>query len=185
MKVLTVEKDQIINFWKSLDDSNNIAETITKFKNKTGYDSERTLFRWAQAHDGFRKGLSLQEIAKNTEWKLKRIEKIYGWWKNEFVPIIDVSQPQGKFAEKWQCYMKIAEAIIATQFASLEQRRKLMADITRQRIYLNDEYINKELDEFAVHEIECTRLGVSVHNWFITQTIDRTSRYMNKKYKRQ
>ena len=60
-----------------------------------------------------------------------------------------------------------------------------MAEITRQRIYLNDEYIKKELDEFAVHEIECTELGGPVHNWFITQIIDRTSRYMNKKYKRQ
>ena len=181
-----MEKDQVINFWKSLDDSNNIEETITKFKNKIGYDGERTLLRWAQAHDSFRKALSLQEVAKITGWQMKRIEKIYGWWKNEFAPIIDVSQPKGKFAEKWLCYKKIAEAIIATQFASLEQRRKLLAETTRQRIYLdNDDYIRKELDKFVEYEAECTKLGVSVDHWFITRTIDRTSKYMNKIYKRQ
>ena len=178
-----MEKDQVINFWKSLDDSNNTEETITKFKNKIGYDGDRTLLRWAQAHNGFRKGLSLQEVAKITGWRVKRIEKIYGWWNSAFDPI-DPVEPKGKFAEEWEHYDKIVEAMIGLQYASLEQRQKLLDEIQRERIILVDAELQKTLTKFIDAIGECTKLGMTVDPKSVTLTIDITNERMNKRYKR-
>lgn len=178
-----MEKDQAINFWKSLDNSNNIEETITKFKNKIGYDSDRTLLRWAQAHNGFRKGLSLQEVTKITGWNLERIKKIYGWWKSAFGPI-DPVEPKGKFAEEWEHYDKVVEAMIDLQHASVEERQKLLDEIKRERIILVDAELQKALTKFIDAIGECTKLGMVVDPASVTLTIDITNERMNKRYKR-
>jgi hypothetical protein len=79
-----MKKPQAIKFWEALNDSDNVGEILSKFENKKGYASRRTLWRWAQLNNGFRRRLSLQEIVKNTGWTKEAIEKKWIWWHSEF-----------------------------------------------------------------------------------------------------
>lgn len=79
-----MKKPQAIKFWEALNDSDNVGEILSKFENKKGYPSRRTLWRWSQLNNGFRRRLSLQEIVKNTGWTKEAVEKKWIWWQSEF-----------------------------------------------------------------------------------------------------
>ena len=55
-----MKKAQTIKFWKELRESTEVDAVISKHKNRSGYESERTLERCAQADKGFREGLTLR-----------------------------------------------------------------------------------------------------------------------------
>ena len=97
---------------------------------------------------------------------------------------IDIADSQGKYSEEWEHFNKIKEAIIKLQHVSEEQIGELLDLITRERVTLDDSGLQEYLDEFieAIHET--VDLGMDIPHSMITPIISRTSRRMNKRYKR-
>ena len=79
-----MKKKQVLKFWDALAASTSTKETISAFENKKGYSSKRTLWRFAQAREGFKEGLQSEIIARKTRWTVKHVDKIQPWW-NELV----------------------------------------------------------------------------------------------------
>ncbi|MFC1937216.1 hypothetical protein ACFLWY_01500 [Chloroflexota bacterium] len=82
-----MKKAQVLKFWTALGESTNNKERISAFSNKHGYGGQRTLVRFVQAYDGFRQGLTSEEIAKKSGWSLSLVNKIREWWETDFVKI--------------------------------------------------------------------------------------------------
>lgn len=91
---------------------------------------------------------------------------------------------QGRYSEEWEHFNKIKEAIIKLQYATGGEVGELLDLITGERVTLDDSRLQKNLDEFieAIHET--MNLGLSVPHYLINPVISRTSRRMNKRYKR-
>jgi len=75
-----MNKSQAQRFWKELSENTDIGTPIKKYANKLGWCSKRTLERYAQAHKGFSNGLSPDQVASNTGWRLPHVKQIYSWW---------------------------------------------------------------------------------------------------------
>jgi hypothetical protein len=63
-----MKKTQAIKFWTELQKSTEIDAVINNYTKRSGYRSERTLQRYAQAEKGFREGLCLEELSRRTGW---------------------------------------------------------------------------------------------------------------------
>ena len=77
-----MNKSQVLKFWKAIDDSTSMKETISFFKNKKGYGGQRTLERYSQAASGFKEWLPSEEISKKTGWSAHYVDKIRNWWED-------------------------------------------------------------------------------------------------------
>ncbi|HZA21118.1 MAG TPA: hypothetical protein VFA32_00665, partial [Dehalococcoidia bacterium] len=64
-----MNKPQVVRFWKELQESTVIDAVINKYKNRSGYGSERSLQRYAQADRGFREKVPLADLSKSTGWR--------------------------------------------------------------------------------------------------------------------
>ncbi|MFC1955038.1 hypothetical protein ACFLWZ_00615 [Chloroflexota bacterium] len=82
-----MKKAQVLKFWTAIGESTNNKEVVSAFANKHGYSSQRTLIRFAQALDGFKQGLTSDEISKKSGWGLSFVNKIREWWGVDFVKI--------------------------------------------------------------------------------------------------
>jgi len=108
--------------------------------------------------------------------------------KNQFSPEkieaerIGVLNNKGKYPEEWEHYNKIKEAIIKLQHAHEGQIGELLDLITRERVTLNDSELQDNLNEFISAVQETVQLHMSMPS--ITEVISRTSKRMNKRYKR-
>ena len=60
--------------------------------NKHGYDGKRTLERYVQAHKGFKKDLSLEDISSKTGWSKPFVDKLKEWWESEFTSIAPIQR---------------------------------------------------------------------------------------------
>ncbi len=131
--------------------------------------------------------LTQAEHAASTEElaEIKPLTKDQFNQENEGYERIDIVDSQGKYSEEWGHYDKIKEAIINLQYISDEQVRELLDIITRERVTLDDSSLQKYLDEFieAIHET--MSLGLCIPHYLINPVISRTSRRMNKRYKRR
>jgi hypothetical protein len=79
-----MNKEQVIKFWEALEESTSQKEVISSFKNKTGSDSEATLKRYAQIYDGFKSGLTAEEVKTKNGYGKKNIDKFHDWWASKF-----------------------------------------------------------------------------------------------------
>lgn len=79
-----MKKAQVVKFWIALHENTSVQETISAFANKKGYDSKATLRRYAEADAGFRGGQSSQVVSGKTGWSVATVDKIRGWWQDEF-----------------------------------------------------------------------------------------------------
>jgi len=79
-----MKKPQALKFWKALHESTNSTPIVEQFKNKKGYDSRRTLKRWAQADSLFQCGASSEDVAAKTEWSIISVLKIRAWWESAY-----------------------------------------------------------------------------------------------------
>jgi len=79
-----MKKAQVLKFWKKVNDSTYAQDVISELANKLGYAGKRTLQRFVQAQQGFRLGQTLEEISKKTGWSIAYVDKIKGWWTEEF-----------------------------------------------------------------------------------------------------
>ena len=75
-----MKKPQALKFWGDLDNSTEIEEVISSYKNRPGYGGSRTLQRYTQADRAFGQGLGPEEVAKLTGWSQPYVEKIKSWW---------------------------------------------------------------------------------------------------------
>jgi hypothetical protein len=79
-----MNQKQARTFWAALDGTTEIAGVVDKYNNQPGYGGKRTLERYAQAHKGFKKGSSMQDLATATGWTIGFLENIYMWWKDAY-----------------------------------------------------------------------------------------------------
>ncbi len=98
---------------------------------------------------------------------------------------IDIVDSQGKYPEEWRHYDKIKEAIIQLQHASGKQIEVLIDVIERERVTLNDSDLRKDLGEYIEAVKENVSLGMNLSGLSITPIISRTSKRMNKRYKKR
>ena len=75
----TINKIQAITFWEDLQNSTEKKAVIRKHQYRQGYESGRTLERYAQAAAGFRLGLGIDELG-TTGWGTAHLEKVRSWW---------------------------------------------------------------------------------------------------------
>lgn len=75
-----MKKQQVLKFWKAIDNSTGYKEVISDYNYKKGYGGKRTLKRYIQAMEGFKEGLSFEIICQKTGWSMKYITKIHIWW---------------------------------------------------------------------------------------------------------
>ena len=74
-----MKKSEAITLWQALEDNTEVADVLRQFeRRKVG--SFRTLQRFNQAHQGFKRGLDLPEICKQTGWKERYLRKLLNWW---------------------------------------------------------------------------------------------------------
>lgn len=78
-----MKKTQAVKFWGELEDNTEIEDVITKFENRTGYASKRTLQRYTQAYHGFKEGIPLEELTLKTGWDGPYLAKLKSWWDEE------------------------------------------------------------------------------------------------------
>ena len=96
-----MKRDQAFNFWDALDNNTSLKVVLSAFENKTGYGGKRTLQRYAQAHEGFKEGLTSDVVARKTGWRLKYVEKIRSWWKQKYrKKTQDEQKPDEKISSK-------------------------------------------------------------------------------------
>lgn len=57
-----------------------IQEVIDRYKNRPGYDSERTIQRYIQACQGFKNRAPVEELMEKTGWSRKFLEKLKVWF---------------------------------------------------------------------------------------------------------
>jgi len=79
-----MKRAQVIKLWKELSGAFEDKEAISKFENKKGYGSKRTLQRYAQANSAFSSDLLDEEVAAKTGWKIQTVKQIHRWWSEEF-----------------------------------------------------------------------------------------------------
>lgn len=79
-----MRKPQVIKFWKDLQSSTSVKETLSRFADKPGFDGRRTLERYVQAYQGFEAGSTLAEVTGKTGWSLKTVQQLQGWWEESF-----------------------------------------------------------------------------------------------------
>jgi hypothetical protein len=89
-----MKKAQALKFWKSVEESTETRKVISSYENKKGYAGKRTLQRFIQAHNGFRRALSAREISGKTGWSILYVEKIYSWWLSCFKPTPEVIETE-------------------------------------------------------------------------------------------
>ena len=102
---------------------------------------------------------------------------------------IGMLSTQVRYSEEWEHFHKIKEAILKLQHVSEGhvsegQVGELLDLITRERVTLDDSGLQKYLDDFieAIHET--VNLGLDIPHSMINPIISRTSKRMNKRYKR-
>jgi hypothetical protein len=74
-----MKKQHAMKFWRELQDSTEIDEVIARYKNRSGYASERTLQRYAQASKGFREDVPMEELSKKTGWGIPYLQRMRMW----------------------------------------------------------------------------------------------------------
>ena len=80
-----MRKRQVFQFWDELQGSS-AAAAVQKFKDKTGYDSARTLNRYVQADKGFRQDLPIGELAAKLGWSPAYLKRLRTWWEEWDTP---------------------------------------------------------------------------------------------------
>jgi len=98
-----MNKVQAIRFWRELQNNTENQAVLDKYKNRTGYDSERTLQRYVQVDNGFRDGLPLEDLCKKTTWRLPYVEKLQCWWNEEFLDTDVDNAPHVQFPPSKAC----------------------------------------------------------------------------------
>ena len=79
-----MKKNQVVKFWKELEESTAAKEVIDRYKNKPGWPSARTLERYSQALSMFKSGATVEEVSMKTSWSIRHVDKILSWWRKEF-----------------------------------------------------------------------------------------------------
>ncbi len=87
-------------------------------------------------------------------------------------------------SNEWEHYDKIKESIINLQNAKIEERNDLLNVIEKERVYLDDNELQNQIDLFIGAVLESTQLGLSIPHYLIKPIISRTTKRMNKRYKR-
>jgi hypothetical protein len=91
-----MKKVQVLKFWEELHDSTEKKQIIQKYENKSGYSGKRTLQRYTQVAAGLSNGQTIDEIARKTGWKSKRIQLLQGWWNTKFLKEQTIFKEKGE-----------------------------------------------------------------------------------------
>lgn len=75
-----MKKAQAIRFWTALRETTEVEEVLSRFVNREGYGSRRTLERYAHAAKGFGEGSPIEELSRGTNWSIVYLRKIQTWW---------------------------------------------------------------------------------------------------------
>lgn len=79
-----MNKIQLVRFWRELRENTKTSAVISKYRNRPGYASERTLQRYAQVAEAFQESKDEEKIAIKVGWSVERILKLKSWWDENF-----------------------------------------------------------------------------------------------------
>ncbi len=90
------------------------------------------------------------------------------------------------YSEEWGHFVKINDALIKLQSASLDQVKELLDIIQHERVYLYDPLMNSLLDDITFLTDQWTKLGSAPEGLspLISKVITGLSNRMHKRYRR-
>jgi hypothetical protein len=93
-----MKKQQAVNLWRELNDTTDKETVYRKFSDKPGYGGERTLIRFTQVNEALGQTCSFPELATRTGWSKAYLDKVVGWWQEEFGKNSPINQGKGPIA---------------------------------------------------------------------------------------
>jgi hypothetical protein len=94
-------------------------------------------------------------------------------------------QKDNPYAEQWQHFERMKEAIIKLQYVLPEERRKLLDTIENERVFLDDTELQYSLKLFIrIITEKFLDTNLPVFHDIINEEISRETKQMNKRYKR-